>query len=63
MALIRHCDMCNKALEVNALYIKLSYETDKEEVGIVAGVPLNLEGEYCSVICLEASIKRLFSRG
>jgi len=53
---IRHCDMCNIAMERDGVYIKISLKSDTDQ-GLVFGAPLELQGDYCSFVCVRERIR------
>lgn len=59
MSLIRHCDMCNVALEKYGVYIQVSLEHDSDASGLVVGLPFQIEGDYCSMTCLSARVMQM----
>lgn len=61
--LMRHCDVCNTAMEKNQIFIKVSFEVETPDSGgVVSGLPIFLEGDFCSYRCLKENVNRESAR-
>lgn len=52
----RRCRGCKKKLKKRNVYLTIALNSDATDPGIVSGLPLHLQGDYCSVVCLRIKL-------
>lgn len=52
----RRCRECKKRLKKRSVYLTVALNSDVADPGIAVGLPLHLQGDYCSVTCLRVKL-------